>query len=388
MAKNYYDILGVSKSASKDEIKRAYRRLAHEHHPDKGGGGDEKKFREINEAYEILSDDGKRSQYDQYGETFEQARARGASGFGGFSGFSDFSEFMRGFGDNFSRGPYSGMEFDFGDMFSDIFGSPRQERRAQGIDLEMTLAIDFLESVFGAEKSVTLEKRDNCAHCQGSGAEPGSKISTCPKCHGQGQITSRTRTILGTVQHLEVCDACEGTGKVPERPCAVCRGLGVRKQKKTIKVRIPAGIESSQRIKVSGEGEVGYRGSRAGDLYIVLEVRPHPVFARQGDDIVTEVPVSFFQAALGGRVEIDTIDGKVELRIPAGIQSGKRLRLKGKGVPHLGNGKRGDHLAVIRVVTPTKLTRREREIFKKLAEEHGESVGIDESLWGKIRENF
>ncbi|MDP3741187.1 MAG: molecular chaperone DnaJ [bacterium] len=385
---DYYEILGVAKGASKDEIRRAYRKLAHEHHPDKGGSGDEKKFRELNEAYEVLSDDGKRAQYDQYGQTFEQARAKGASGFGGFSGFNDFSEFMRGFGDNFSRGPYSGMEFDFGDVFSDIFGSPRQARRTRGVDLETILELDFLESVFGAEKEITLEKIDACVTCSGSGAAPGSEVVTCPKCHGQGQIISRTKTILGTVQHAEVCDMCEGSKKIPEKPCPMCHGRGARKQKKTIKVKVPAGIEAGQRIKITGEGQVGYRGSRAGDLYVGIAVKPHELFRRDGNDIVTEVPVSFFQAALGGKVDIDTVDGKIDLTVPSGIQSGKVLRVKGKGVPHLENSKRGDHMVVIRVVTPTKLTRKEKEIFQKLAEERGESVDVDEGLWGKIRENF
>lgn len=387
MAKNYYDILGVPKGVSKDEIKRAYRRLAHEYHPDKARG-DEKKFREVNEAYEVLSDDAKRAQYDQYGETFEQARSRGGAGFGGFSGFNDFSEFMRGFGDNFSRGPFSGMEFDFGDVFSDIFGGPRKTRRAQGVDLEMQLQLDFLESVFGIEKELVLEKRDNCKLCKGSGAEAGSQVVICPKCHGLGQITTRTRTILGTVQQVETCDRCDGTGKIPEKACKECSGLGVKKQKKTINVAIPAGIDSGQRIKVLKQGQVGYRGSQPGDLYILIQVKPHPIFRREGYDIISEAPVSFFQAALGGTVEIDTVDGKVELKIPAGIQSGKMLRLREKGVPYPDSVKRGDHLAVLRVVTPTKLTRNEKEIFKKLAEGRGESVDVDEGLWGKIKNNL
>lgn len=387
MANNYYDILGVGKGASKDEIKRAYRRLAHEYHPDKAGG-DEKKFREVNEAYEVLSDDGQRAQYDQFGQTFQEARSRGASGFGGFSGFSDFSEFMRGFGDNFQRGPFAGMEFDMGDIFSDIFGSPRQARRRQGIDLETVLEIDFLESVFGAEKDLALEKKDACPTCSGSGAEPGTNVTTCPKCHGQGQITTRSRTILGTVQRVEVCDRCEGMGKIPETPCSSCRGLGVKKQKKTIKVIIPPGVEYGQRIKLTGEGEVGYRGSQVGDLFVDIKVKPHPIFRRENNDIISEVPISFYQAALGARVEIDTVDGQVELKIPAGIQSGKVLRLKGRGAPDLSSTQRGDHLAVIQVRTPTKLSRKEKEALKKLAAERGEAVDTDGGVWGKIRENF
>ena len=199
MARDYYEILGLQKHSSKDDIRRAYRRLAHEYHPDKQGGGDEKKFREINEAYEVLSDDAKRVQYDKFGQTFEQARASGTSGFGGFSGFEDFS-----------RGPFAGMEFDFGDIFSDIFGGARQSRRARGVDLEMVLQIDFLESVFGAEKEIVLDKKDMCPRCKGNGAEPDSKVGTCPRCHGQGQIISRKQTIFGNVQHAAVCDRCHG----------------------------------------------------------------------------------------------------------------------------------------------------------------------------------
>lgn len=384
---DFYETLGIGKNASKDEIKRAYRRLAQQYHPDKGGEKDEQKFREINEAYEVLSDDTKRAQYDQFGQTFEQAR-RGGGGFGGFSGFNDFSEFMRGFGDNFARGPYAGMEFDFGDIFSDIFGTPRGKRREQGVDLEMILQVEFLESVFGSEKEITIEKKDFCPACRGEGAQSGSKVITCPKCHGQGQITTHRRTILGSIQHIDVCDRCQGRGKVPEKECSECLGAGIKKMKKNIKVVIPSGIDHGQRIKLSGEGEVGYRGSRSGDLYIVIHVKPHAEFSRQGYDILSEIPVSFYQVALGAKIEVNTVDGPVMVKVPAGTQSGKVLRLRGKGVPHLGDRRRGDHLVTARVVTPSKLNRKEKEIFKKLAEEKGESVDIDESLWGKIKDSF
>lgn len=386
MAQNYYDILGVGKSASKDEIKRAYRKLAHEYHPDKQHGrGDEQKFREINEAYEVLSDETKRAQYDQFGQTFEQARASGAQGFSGFSGFSDFSEFMKGFGQNYSRGPYAGMEFDFGDIFSDIFGQPRSSRQKQGVDLEMALEIDFLESVFGTEKEITLDKKDMCAHCSGSGAERGSKVMTCPKCHGQGQIITHQKTILGSFQSAQTCDRCLGSGQVPEKECAECRGTGAKKMKKQIKVVTPPGIDHGQRLKLTGEGEMGYKGSKPGDLYIVVRVKPHPEFTRDGSDIRSEVPVSFYQAALGAKVEVDTVDGKVEMKIPAGTQSGEVLRLRDKGVPHLDSTRRGDHLVTVRVVTPTKLTKKEKELFKKMAEERGEAVNVDESFWYKLK---
>ena len=387
MDRDYYQILGVGRSASKDEIKRAYRRLAHEHHPDKGSG-EAAKFKEINEAYEVLSDEGKRAQYYQFGETFEQARARGGAGFGGFGGFADFSDFVRGFGENYSRGPFSGMEFDFGDVFSDIFGAPRQARRQQGIDLEMELTVDFLDGVFGTEQEISLEKNAHCPACQGSGAAAGSKVVSCPKCHGTGQLTEHRRTILGSFQQVRVCDKCEGLGKVPEELCQTCRGRGIKKMTKRVKVIVPPGIDDGQRLKLTGEGEVGYRGSHPGDLYLVIHVRTHPEFRRQEFEIFSEVPVGIYQATLGAKVEINTVDGKVWLKIPAGTQSGNVLRLKGKGVPYLESTKRGDHLVTIRVVTPTKLTKKEKELFQKLAEERGESLDVDDGLWSKIKDNL
>lgn len=388
MVDNYYDLLGVSKNASKDEIKRAYRAHAQKYHPDKAGGGDEAMFRKINEAYEVLSDDAKRAQYDQFGQTFEQARAQGAGGFGGFSGFSDFADFMRGFGDNYSRGPFSGMEFDFGDIFSDIFGTPRQKRRRQGIDLEMILSISFLESVFGAEKEVGIEKKDYCPICQGSGAEKGSAISACSRCHGSGQITDYRRTLLGSFQQVRVCEICGGGGKVPEKNCRSCHGSGIKKIAKKIKVIIPPGVEDGQRLKLTTEGEVDYRGSQAGDLYLVIKIREHEEFRRSGYNILSEVAISFTQAALGVKMEINTVDGKVDLKIPAGTQTGKVLRLRGKGVPYLDSTKRGDHLVTVRVVTPTKLTKAEKELLKKLASLRGESVDPDSGLWRRFKENL
>lgn len=252
----------------------------------------------------------------------------------------------------------------------------------------MSIEIDFLESVFGVNKEITIEKKDRCPYCQGSGAQTESKIITCPRCHGSGQITDYRRTILGSFQQVRVCEECKGLGKIPEKLCLECRGEGVKKQSKSLKVLIPPGMEDGQRIKVPTEGEVGYRGSSAGDLYIVIKVRPHPEFRREGFNILSEIPISFYQAALGGKVEANTVDGKVMMKLPAGTQSGKVLRLRSKGVPHLESSKRGDHLVTVRVVTPTKLTRKEKELFQKLAEERGESVGVDESLWDKLKENF
>ncbi len=386
MAADYYQTLGVSKTASPEEIKRAYRALAHKYHPDKGNGNAEK-FKEINEAYQILSDPSKRQQYDQFGQAFNGARGQG-NAYGGFSGAGpgawDFGDIFRGFAGGANQG--FGGEDAF-DIFSDIFGAgtnTRQSRRERGIDLEMELTLTFQEAVFGVEKEIQIEKRDTCPHCNGTGAEPGTKVNTCPKCHGTGQIRTQRRTIFGQMASVTTCDRCEGSGKVPEQPCRECSGSGSKRMLKKLKVKIPAGVEDGQRIRIAGEGEVGYKGSTHGDLYIRLTVKDHPEFKRDAENIYSEVPVSFYQAALGAKVLVDTVDGKVELKIPSGTQTGKVFRLKGKGAGVLNRSGRGDHFVTVKVVTPTKLSKKEKELFKKLAEDHGESVDADESMWSKF----
>ncbi len=360
MAKSYYDILGIAKGASADEIKRAYRKLASEHHPDRGG--EASRFKEINEAYQVLSDSAKRSQYDQYGQTFEQAQRQGY-GSGAAGGFDPFSGFSQGFAGN-------GVEFDFGDIFSNIFGgaAEQQSRRARGIDLEMPLKVSFEEAAFGVEKEVTLEKRNTCSRCRGSGAEPDTKIITCPKCHGTGQIRTTRRTILGNIASAVACDRCEGTGKVPEKPCHECRGNGFKRGQKTIKVAIPAGIDDSQRIRVRGEGEAGYRGSATGDLYILIEVAPSKEFKRRVFDLYKEQQITFSQAALGTILETKTLDGTVKIRIPAGTQPGKVFRVSGQGIPHLNHSGRGDMYVTVNVYVPEKLSKKQRELLKDFDE--------------------
>lgn len=377
MATDYYSTLGVAKAASSDEIKKAYRKLAHEHHPDKDKGN-EAKFKEINEAYQVLSDPEKRQQYDRFGANFQNtAKGAGAQGFNGF----DFSNFAQGFS--------GGVEFeDAFDMFSDIFGgqtATRRARRERGVDLEMEIYLTFEEAVFGTEKEISLEKADACAKCKGSGAEPGSKVLTCPKCHGQGQIRTSRRTIFGQMASTATCDECDGTGKVAERACTECKGSGRVRRMKNLKIKIPAGVEDGQRIRVPNEGEVGYKGSNFGDLYLQLHVSGHKNFKREGATIYSEVPISFYQAALGTEIEIQTVDGQVKLKIPAGTQTGKVLRLKGRGAPVLNGSGRGDHLVTVHIVTPTKLTRKEKELFKQMAEENGEAVDVDRGFWGKFK---
>jgi molecular chaperone DnaJ len=391
MSTNYYDTLGVSKSASADEIKRAYRKKAHEFHPDKGAGN-EGKFKEINEAYQVLSDSQKKQQYDTYGQTFSggagpgSAWDRGDNPFGGF----DFGGFSGGAGSPFGGGA-GGVEFDLGDIFGDMVGGRRQQQagRSRGIDLEMGLTINFEEAVFGAEKTVTLEKRDACKTCGGSGAQPGTKISTCPKCHGQGQIRQQRQTIFGTVASSATCDRCEGTGKVPEMPCKTCSGAGSFRQQKTLQIKIPAGIDDGQKIRVAGEGEAGYRGSSAGDLYLSIRVKGNKEFVRDGFNLLKELPVSFTQASLGAKIIVKTLDGDIELKIPSGTQSGTVLKVKSKGIPNINDpSRRGDLLITARVVTPAKLSKKEKELLKQLAGERGESVNVDESLWENIRDSF
>jgi molecular chaperone DnaJ len=385
MSNNYYDTLGVNKSASTDEIKRAFRKKAHEFHPDKGGGNAEK-FKEINEAYQVLSDSQKKQQYDTYGQTFEQAQRNGGgfsggarSPFGGGDPFADFSGFGNG-----------GIDFDLGDIFGDIFGSQqeRSARRNRGIDLEMGISVSFEEAIFGATKNIILEKQDACKACGGNGAEKGSKIVSCPKCHGAGQIVTIRRTIFGQVQSRVSCDRCEGTGKMPESPCRSCGGSGIKRQEKELEVKIPAGIDNGQRIRIAGEGEMGYRGTNPGDLYLVVRVGKSKDFIRDGFTLLKDLPVSFTQAALGTKIIVKTLDGDIELKIPTGTQSGTVFKVKGKGVPYLQRSGRGDLLITARVVVPTKLSKKEKEILKSLAQEQGETVEIDESLWNEIKNSF
>lgn len=383
--KDFYSILGVSKSASADEIKRAYRKLAHQYHPDKGGGNAEK-FKEINEAYQVLSSSEKRSQYDKYGQTFEQAGRNGGAGFGGFQGNPfgggfDFSGFQNGAG---------GIEFDFGDIFGDIFGTRQQgqSRRARGVDLEMDTVITFEESYFGVTKEISLEKQDICHVCTGTGAAPGSPMVTCTKCRGKGQVVTQRRTIFGNIQSAVTCDKCEGEGKSPEASCSVCSGTGVLRRSKTIQVKIPAGINTNQRIKLSGEGEVGYKGSQPGDLYVLIRVKPGKNFTRDGQNLLMDLPVSFTQAALGAKIRLHTLDGEIELKIPQGIQSGTILKVSGKGFPLVNSGRKGDLLVTVRVITPHKLTNKEEELIKELAKLRGESVEVSESFWDKIKDSF
>jgi len=358
MSKDYYKILGVEKSASQDEIKRAFRKLAQKYHPDKENG-DEQKFKEINEAYQVLGNEQKRKQYDQFGSTFDQA---GSGGFGGF----DFSNFARG-GANPFGSRYSNVQFDFedlGDIFGDMFGfGSKSKKRARGADIEMDLEVDFTEAAFGTEKKVELYKNIVCDKCHGSGAEPGTKIETCPVCKGTGKQTSVQQTFLGAIQTQTTCKQCHGSGQKAEKNCTKCKGSGIVKEKVKTKVNIPAGINNGESIKMSGQGEAGQHGA-TGDLYIHVRIKPDSEFERKGYDILTDQQISFAQAALGDKIEINTIDGKIDLKIPAGTQPGTKFRLKGKGIPKLRSYGRGDHWVTIDVKVPKNLNRKQKQKLK------------------------
>ena len=362
MSKDYYNILGVSKSASPDDIKKAFREKAHKFHPDKAGG-DEAKFKELNEAYQVLGDPTKRSQYDQYGQTFEQARAGG--GFSGFEGFRDFSGFSNGFNINLD---------DLGDImggFGDIFGFGKtggggRRRARRGSDIEVILNVDFKQAVFGAEREISLKKNITCQRCQGDGAEPGAGSATCPTCHGSGRVIKTQRTILGNVQMQSTCPTCHGEGKVIKEKCKQCRGGGIVSEIVNLNIKIPAGVNSGESIRYSGQGEAAPRGGQAGDLYIKIRVSPDKGFTRQGDDILSKAEISMAAAALGGKIEVQTVDGPVELKIPEGTQSGRVIKLKEKGVPRLRGRGRGDHLVEVIVKTPTGLSRKQKELLKEL----------------------
>ncbi|MFA5358948.1 MAG: molecular chaperone DnaJ [Patescibacteria group bacterium] len=364
MSKNYYETLGVPKTASADEIKKAFREKAHLYHPDKKGG-DEAKFKEINEAYQALGNPEKRKQYDQFGQTFNGAGGPGAGGF-------NWQDFARQGGHS-----SSGANFDFGDLgdifggFGDIFGfggggGKRSSQPTKGRDIEAEIDITFEESIFGAEKTVDLKKNIVCDTCEGSGAKPGSKITTCPTCGGRGQVEQVQRTFIGNIRSVGVCPQCDGEGKVFEKPCESCGGKGIKTGKEQIKIKIPAGISDGQSIRLSGKGEAGERGVPAGDLYITVNVYKNNRFDRRGDDIWNKASITFRQAALGDKIDVDTVHGPVKLSIPAGTQSGKVFKLSGKGVPHLNASGQGDHYVEVTVVTPTRLSRAQKKALEEL----------------------
>lgn len=363
MSKDYYKILGVSKTASEADIKSAFRKLAHQYHPDKNGG-DDKKFKEVNEAYQTLSDKNKRAQYDQFGSD-GPSFAGGFNNQGGFGGFDfnnfDFSQFGGGFG----GAQQGGFEFDLGDLFGGAFGGGRSRVR-RGNDIETQVKITFKEMVFGVEKKIVLNKVSECKTCHGSGAKAGSKVHDCKTCNGKGRIVKTQRTILGNMQTQVECDACYGTGKIPEHKCEACKGAGVVRDKEEITVKIPAGLNNGDTLRMDGAGEAIPHG-QSGDLYIHVAIDSHPTLKRVGNDLIMAREISLTDALLGTEIEIETLDGKEKLHIPEGTNTGDQLKIKSKGVAH-GRG-RGDLIVGIKVNIPKKLSKKAREIVENLRNE-------------------
>ena len=351
----YYDRLGLSKDASQDEIKRAYRKLSKKYHPDiNKEPGAEEKYKEILEAYETLSDAQKRAAYDQYGPD-------GANGFGGQGSFGGFDG-GAGFG-------------GFEDIFSSFFGggatrNPNAPR--QGDDLQYRVNLSFEEAVFGAEKEIHYNREVTCKTCSGSGAKPGTSPVTCGRCHGHGVINVDTQTPLGMMRRQVTCDVCHGTGQEIKDPCQTCHRTGREKQSHTVSVKIPAGVETGQQIRLAGQGEAGFNGGPYGDLFVVINVNPSDKFTRDGSTIYYTLNISFVQAALGDTVEVPTVHGNVEMVIPAGTQTGKTFRLKGKGAPRLRGGSQGDQLVTVKIVTPTKLNDAQKEALLAFAKASGD----------------
>ena len=353
--RDYYEVLGVSKSASADEIKKAFRKAAVQHHPDKEGG-DETKFKEINEAYEVLKDQQKRQRYDQFGH----AGVGGASSGGGYAGGNPFEGFG---GQN--------VHFDFGDVgLGDIFGQffgggqQRSQGPRRGRDVEARIQLTFEEAVFGVEETISLDMDDECTHCKGTTVEPGYSMKVCDTCKGAGQQTRVMNTMFGAIQQAVTCETCNGKGKVPEKVCTVCHGKGTERRKQAIKLKVPAGIDDGATIRLKERGEAIGEGAR-GDLYVHIRVKAHKKFTREGDLILSEEHVSMIDAALGTEIDVETVDGTVRMKVPAGTQSGTDFKLSGHGVPHLRADKRGAHIVSIIVDIPTKLTKKQKELLEQ-----------------------
>src|SRR3989338_1282967 len=359
MARDYYNILGVNKTASRDEIKKAFYKLAHKYHPDKKGGK-ENKFKEVNEAYQVLSDDAKRSQYDQFGTAYQNMGGFSEGG-GQASGwdFSNFGGFESAFGEDFGN---------LNDIFTDFFGGGmgRPETR-RGRDISTEIQLSFTDAVFGTNRKILITKTSNCLVCGGSGAKPETKMETCKRCNGKGKIRETKRSILGTISTAKTCEECLGTGEVPKEACTECRGKGVLRREEEISVVIPPGIRDGEMIRMSGMGEAASRGA-TGDLYIKVNVAPHSIFKREGNDLVMPLNLKLSDALLGAKYPIETLDGSIEVTIPEGVSVNEILRVRGKGVPS-SKGKRGDLLIKLNIKLPNKLSRKSRELINELKKE-------------------
>jgi molecular chaperone DnaJ len=365
--RDYYEVLGVARNATQAEIKKAFRKLAREYHPDVNPDSEaEQKFKEINEAYEVLSSERKRANYDRFG------RPEGPRGFGGFEDFEDI--------------------FGFGDIFDSFFGerrtTTRQPRAERGDDLRYDLQITLEEAAFGAEKEIEVPRTEICPDCKGSGARSKSDIKTCPTCRGEGSVQQVQNSVFGRFVNITTCPRCHGRGKIIVNPCPTCRGEGRVKRVRRISVKVPIGVKSGSRVRLPNEGESGRLGGSPGDLYVFFYIEPHPIFERQGDDIICEVGITFPQAALGDKIKVPTLRGEETINIPAGTQTGDVFALKGKGIPHLQQYGSGDEYVKVRVITPTKLSQRERELFLELAKLKGQKLkpNNEKGLFNRIKD--
>ncbi len=352
--RDYYEVLGITKGASADEIKKAFRKLAVKHHPDKEGG-DETKFKEASEAYEVLKDQQKRQRYDQFGHAGVGGSGGGATG-NPFEGFG--SQGAQGFNFDFGDG-------GLGDIFGSFFGGGQQSETRRGRDVETQITLSFEEAIFGHEEKLSVSLQDICEHCNGSRAEPGASIKTCDTCRGSGRQSRIMNTMFGQIQQDVSCATCGGRGKIPEKECTVCHGKGVAKKKQSINIKVPAGIDDGATIRLREHGEAIVDGPK-GDLYVHIRVKPHKKFTREGELILSEEHISFSDAALGAEIEVETVDGVVTMKIPAGTQGGTDFKLSNHGVPHLRSEKRGAHIVTIVVDTPTKLNKKQKQLFEDL----------------------
>lgn len=375
--RDYYEVLGVGRDASEADIKKAYRQLARKYHPDvaKDDPQAEEKFKEATEAYKVLSNPEARAKYDQFGHAAFDQQGAGSGGFDPFGGF--------------------GFD-DLGDIFDALFGgATRGERRRgpqKGADLRYDVTLEFKEAAFGTNVEITVPRNETCPHCHGNKAEPGTPIVTCEVCGGSGTVRQERHTPLGRMMNVITCGRCQGEGKTAKQACSECQGRGVVHRRRQIRVDIPAGVDNDTVVPVPGEGEAGTRGGPPGDLYVFVRVKPHRFFRREGNDVVCEIPISFAQAALGDEIDVPTLDGKAKLKIPEGTQTGTVLRLRGLGIPGIRGHGRGDQRVVVKVVTPTRLTPRQRELLREFAGLSGDDSGMneqqDKNLFRRMREAF
>ncbi len=381
-SKDYYEMLGVSKTATDEELKKAYRGLAKKYHPDSHDGEDKKgaeeKFKQISEAYSVLSDKQKRAQYDQFGSNFENAGGYGSgAGYGGFGGF-DFSGFS------------GGMDIDLEDILGSVFGggfggfsSNKSERPTKGADLKYNMHLTFEEAVFGTSKEINIARNETCDACSGSGAKRGSSSVTCDRCGGKGKVQTMQNTIMGSFSQVKTCEKCNGTGKFNPSPCEKCSGDGIIRKSRKINIKIPSGIDDGQAVSLRGEGDIGKKGGPNGDLYVVVNVAPHKIFKREGFNILCDIKIPYTKAALGGTITVQTLEGEMDFNIPEGTETESRFKIKGKGVPSLSGNNRGDLQFTVHIDVPKKLNETQKELLKQFADSMGDEVNKKKNFFGR-----